>query len=217
MKIQAISNSKEIRGTIIPYTAPSVPKDSRALYGVGKVKFCHLFCRTQRLLNVQEFSSLDQDMKRGLVEPDNLGLSAPFLKFICLERLPPAWRNPRNGCLCTEISRAEIPNTAWIKPSFSIPFFSYLVQNLLLWKALLLGVKVTEKEWLSLTLCRNQGAFGVSHQTDGWIQPCLAGKEQKDDITEQQSSSFPRHSQAPSRLLQEEPLSRQWPSRCSRR
>lgn len=117
------NHSKEIHGTIIPYTAPSVPKDSRALYGVGKVKFCHLFCRTQRLLNVQEFSSLDQDMKRGLVEPDNLGLSAPFLKFICLERLPPAWRNPRNGCLCTEISRTEIPNTAWIKPSFSIHFF----------------------------------------------------------------------------------------------
>lgn len=128
-----------------------------------------------------------------------------------------AWRNPRNGCLCMEISRTEIPNAAWINPSLSILFFLCLVPNLLIGKALLLGVVETEKEWLSLTYCRNQDTFGVSHQTNGWIQPRLAWKEQKNDITEQQSSSSSRHSQAPSRLLQEEPLSRRWPSCCSRR
>lgn len=74
---------------------------------------------------------------------------------------------------------------------------------------LLLGIMERDKERLSLILGRNQDSFGASHQTRGWIQPRLAGKEQENDITEQQSSSFPRHSRAPSRLLQEEPLARQ--------
>lgn len=45
--------SKKSHVTIISYTyiAPSVPKDFRALYGLGKVKFCHLFNRTQQLVN----------------------------------------------------------------------------------------------------------------------------------------------------------------------
>jgi len=36
---------------------------------------------------MQQFSSIVQDMKRSLVEPDNLMLSAPFLKFMMEVRL----------------------------------------------------------------------------------------------------------------------------------
>lgn len=131
-------------------------------------------------------------MKRSLVEPDNLTLSAPFLKFmmeVCLREITSSWncwRNPGNRyCLYSKIPRTETLNTARINPLYTSLFLHVWSKSLLICKVLLLGVTETVlrskrtafPDLHVMLLCRNQDVFG-DIPPNYWLDPIMFGLEE---------------------------------------